>query len=408
MTHRSQYEIRGPRQAGRPQDDYARSQGRDARFDRPFDDDAPRGYYARDEMSEWDAGIRGERQYGAYDPGDRDQGQYLGSYPSEQGPRYYGGGRPSREEYARNAQPGGRYGGAYGPEDFRQGSGARPYEPSRNLPRTPQAAYPPSRYLGSRYEPLENQGPGQRTYTPGAYARDFEEDHYDYGQSFGGYSPSQAGFGQGYSGYGRGGYGMAPGDTLRQDVDQELYGTSNSSLGSNFGAGVGNNRLGYGGFGRGQPERMAGAPRYGRSFEADYGTTRRESQFGKGPRGYVRSDERLKDDISERLLRDHDVDASDIDIEVKNGKVTLTGSIADRRLKHYVEDTVEQCLGVQDIDNRLTVRNTARTGDTGTSFAGQAASTGTTGSRTTTTTTPGSGSLGGSTGEDGKEPTRRN
>jgi hypothetical protein len=392
MTHRSQYEGRSPRQAGRPQDDHARPLGRDARFDRPYDDAASRDFAARDDMSAWDAGYRGERQYPAYEANDR--GQYLGSYPTEQGPRYYGEPAASRDTYGRMQPSGNRYyGGAYGPEDFRQGSGERPYEASRS-------AYPPRRYLGSRYEAQESYGASQRSSAPGAYTREFEEDHYDYGQSFGGYSPSQHGYGQGYSGYGRGGYGLGVGDTLRQDFDQPLYGTGNSSLGSNYGAGVGNERLGYG-----SPSPRDA--RYGRSFESDYGMPRRESQFGKGPKGYARSDERLKEDISERLMRDHDVDASDIDIEVRNGKVTLSGSIADRRLKHYVEDTVEQCLGVQDIDNRLVVRGASRAGSDGAStFAGQAASTGTTGSRASTTT-PGSGSLGGSTGDEGKE-SRRN
>jgi hypothetical protein len=156
---------------------------------------------------------------------------------------------------------------------------------------------------------------------------------------------------------------------------------------------------GPGGYGGGFNQGLAGRSGYGLGSGYTRGNEgMRESQFGKGPKGYVRSDERLKEDISEKLMRNHLVDASDISVEARNGTVTLSGSVDDRRLKHYVEDLVEGCTGVRDIDNRLTVRarsasrSQAGSGSLGGStgegtFAGQSAATGTTGSKASTTGT---------------------
>ena len=77
---------------------------------------------------------------------------------------------------------------------------------------------------------------------------------------------------------------------------------------------------------------------------------------GTGPKGWQRSDERLQDDICERLTDDHWIDASDVSVQVSGGVVTLEGSVTDRRLKHRIEDMVEQCGGVGEIRNFLSVR----------------------------------------------------
>ena len=76
---------------------------------------------------------------------------------------------------------------------------------------------------------------------------------------------------------------------------------------------------------------------------------------GRGPRNYVRSDERILEDVSERLTEDDAVDASDIGIDVQNGIVTLNGSVEQRWIKHRVEDIAESCSGVKDVVNHLRV-----------------------------------------------------
>ncbi len=78
---------------------------------------------------------------------------------------------------------------------------------------------------------------------------------------------------------------------------------------------------------------------------------------GKGPKGYMRSDQRLAEDISERLMDDYYIDASDIEVQSKDGVVTLSGTVNNRLLKHRVEDIIERCHGVKDIDNRLKIKN---------------------------------------------------
>lgn len=79
-------------------------------------------------------------------------------------------------------------------------------------------------------------------------------------------------------------------------------------------------------------------------------------RYPPGPKGYQRSDERLREDISERLLQAEHIDSSDVTVEVTGGKVRLEGTVPERRMKHAIEDLVDACPGVQDIENRLKVR----------------------------------------------------
>lgn len=78
--------------------------------------------------------------------------------------------------------------------------------------------------------------------------------------------------------------------------------------------------------------------------------------FGVGPEGYRRSDERIREEASEALMRDPFVDASKIRVEVKDGIVTLRGSVESRWMKRQAEDCVDDISGVDDVRNELTVR----------------------------------------------------
>lgn len=49
---------------------------------------------------------------------------------------------------------------------------------------------------------------------------------------------------------------------------------------------------------------------------------------GRGPKGYQRSDERIREDISDRLTEAPDVDASDITVAVSSREVILTGTVS--------------------------------------------------------------------------------
>jgi osmotically-inducible protein OsmY len=74
---------------------------------------------------------------------------------------------------------------------------------------------------------------------------------------------------------------------------------------------------------------------------------------GIGPRDYRRSDKNIREDICERLTRHGRIDASDIDIQVQAGEVTLTGKVGDRRQKRLAEDLAESVPGVVDVHNEL-------------------------------------------------------
>jgi osmotically-inducible protein OsmY len=77
---------------------------------------------------------------------------------------------------------------------------------------------------------------------------------------------------------------------------------------------------------------------------------------GRGPKGYRRSDERVREDLSDRLMADERIDASDIEVRVENGEVTLTGTVEDRLAKRRAEDCAEQVMGVRDVMNQLRVQ----------------------------------------------------
>lgn len=81
----------------------------------------------------------------------------------------------------------------------------------------------------------------------------------------------------------------------------------------------------------------------------------RPSHAGRGPKGYTRSDDRLREDVSDRLMHDHDLDASEIEVAVENAEVTLTGSVDSRQDKFLAEQIVDSVLGVRDVNNRLRV-----------------------------------------------------
>ena len=76
---------------------------------------------------------------------------------------------------------------------------------------------------------------------------------------------------------------------------------------------------------------------------------------GKGPKGYRRADESIFEEACQRLTQHGQVDASEIEISVEDGEITLSGSTADRRQKRAAEDAVASIRGVHDVHNRLTL-----------------------------------------------------
>jgi osmotically-inducible protein OsmY len=92
---------------------------------------------------------------------------------------------------------------------------------------------------------------------------------------------------------------------------------------------------------------------YGRGDWYRSGNTLRGGFSGKGPRDYTRSDDRIREDVCDRLSWDDEVDASDITVTVSQGEVTLEGNVPDRHSKRRAEDISEVVMGVKDVHNRL-------------------------------------------------------
>ena len=177
-------------------------------------------------------------------------------------------------------------------------------------------------------------------------------------------------FGNGYSGnrdtYGRG-YGN--------------YGGGNYSGGGNYGGSYGNR--GYSSYGRDQGDdrwnnrnfwnkatdevaSWAGDDEAGRRREMD----RMHNHAGRGPKGYTRSDDRIREDVNDRLTDDWQLDATNIDVTVNNGEVTLAGTVDDIEDKHRAERIIENLSGVKHVQNNLRVDTSSRSGTS----AGQSSS----------------------------------
>jgi len=87
-----------------------------------------------------------------------------------------------------------------------------------------------------------------------------------------------------------------------------------------------------------------------------YATDIPRGYAGRGPKGYVRTDERIREDVCDRLSWNDEVDATDISVRVENGEVTLEGSVETRHMKRLAEDIAEDVSGVSDVHNTIRVQ----------------------------------------------------
>jgi len=128
---------------------------------------------------------------------------------------------------------------------------------------------------------------------------------------------------------------------------QELYRGMPSVTNRSWGPAKQDDGFGYpgqGGYGESRPELKS------RGAAEQSGGHR-----GRGPRNILRSDERIADDLIERLTRDEDIDAREILVAVDAGTVTLTGEVPERGMKHLAENLAVSVQGVRDVNNRLAV-----------------------------------------------------
>jgi hypothetical protein len=81
---------------------------------------------------------------------------------------------------------------------------------------------------------------------------------------------------------------------------------------------------------------------------------------GISPRGYQRSDERIFEEVCERMSQHGRLDASNIQVEVKDGEVILSGEVDNRQSKRIAEDVAESVSGVSEVNNQIRVEQRGR------------------------------------------------
>jgi len=163
--------------------------------------------------------------------------------------------------------------------------------------------------------------------------------------------------------YGRSGYEYG-----RDDYDRPVWGGTRGDYGrSAYGDRPDERGTGRGRGGRGWWDRTADevlswfgdsdAERRRRTDEMREGRGQGAGKFrGRGPKNYRRSDERIREEISDRLTENDWLDASDIEVNVQNGEAVLSGTVDSRYAKRLAEDIADSVSGVTNVQNNLRVR----------------------------------------------------
>ena len=291
----------------------------------------------RDESSDWQGGgqrHRGnqggswqDRDYGGYSPafGERssdwghDQGRFAqGGYGQDSS-------RPGRNPGYRD-QKGGSYSGqSYGSQS--DGPSYADYRHQRGN-------------SGSR-----GGGAGYRGSYDGSYGTDYSSFT---SEDFGGrdFYANRSGV----SG------GMQPSDTYRPS-----YGLSRGDwFGSNSRSGSDDDYNSW----RQQGESRGFLQRAGDEIASWFGDEdaarrREEDHRGRGPSDYTRSDDRIREDVNDKLTHDWRVDATNVRVTAKDGEVTLEGTVNSRDAKRRAEDVADSVTGVRHVQNNLRVQENA-------------------------------------------------
>ena len=314
----------------------------------------------------FDRGDRGDRDRGDRERGDRER-MMRGGNESRWGSRRDWDddeGYRSTERYG-GGQSG--YGAGRFGDDRSMGPGYRNQSSSNRSHEDRQGMHTDDRWQG-RGGPQYWEDRNDRGYGRGGQGMDDRTERtgyhsgYNRGEGYGGYGQqgiqqnvgSQSGF--------RGGSGGAQfADEYNQNRGQGM-GHQDQRQGGMMGSqgyyGQGGVGGGYGGSFGDQPGMQGG-----RGMQGGYAGSGMQggnmgqgiSHRGKGPQGWQRSDERIKEQVCEALSDDDHIDASNIEVQVKNGDVILTGTVEDRRTKRLAEDLVERLPGVKDVQNQLRV-----------------------------------------------------
>ncbi|MBY4896983.1 BON domain-containing protein [Cupriavidus sp. AU9028] len=109
---------------------------------------------------------------------------------------------------------------------------------------------------------------------------------------------------------------------------------------------IGGQGYGGGGMGFGEP----GNEPLGRQYDDAHRPRARVA-----PKGYRRTDERICDEVCERLAHARGLDVSEVTVDVGSAIVTLGGTIRDRQAKYRVEEIAAEVAGVDEVINNIRV-----------------------------------------------------
>jgi osmotically-inducible protein OsmY len=270
-------------------------------------------------------GRSGEENRGQYSDGGYSQGRSRYA-DDDRNERYFGGSL--------------RYGEGYSDTDYQRGRGAfgrglGSYRSDQQDDRFFGENYPDRDDYDRYYEDSPRRGPSSAGYG-GGYTTGIDRSYRSSGAGDQGYSPSS--------------YRTTDYRTSRGYYSPDYPG---SESGYYSGRSGGRNDRGWWDRTSDEVASWFGDEEAERRREMD---ARREGNYrGKGPKGYTRSDDRIKEDVSDRLEDHSYLDASDIDIEVNSGDVVLSGTVESRYAKRLAEDLAEDCSGVKNVENRLKI-----------------------------------------------------
>lgn len=190
-------------------------------------------------------------------------------------------------------------------------------------------------------------GAGERSGYRGDFGRD-ENQGRGYGR--GGFEEDRGGY-QGHRGQGSGGDYRSQGRSGYSGYggDDEVYGYS--QRGNNRSSAYGGSTGGGAGYDRDRYDESMG------------GGQQEQSHRGKGPKNYTRSDDRIKEDVCDHLSDEGSLDASEIEVEVSEREVTLSGTVDSRQAKRRAEDCAEDVSGVRHVQNNLRVSDQRTSGE---------------------------------------------
>ncbi len=89
--------------------------------------------------------------------------------------------------------------------------------------------------------------------------------------------------------------------------------------------------------------------------DEDAARRREMDHAGRGPSDYIRSDERIREDVNDHLTRDPGLDATNVSVSVTEGEVTLNGTVHDRWSKRRAEDVADRVSGAKHVQNNLRI-----------------------------------------------------